>query len=193
MAKYANPPGDHLPTDILCDSFSKGIQMSSRILKSLTLAVMAAALAACSSVPLDQSGSGSTGGTGSDSASAGQIMDPFNPQSPLAQQRSVFFDYDSYVVNDQYRGLVEMHASYLSSHPQQTVRIEGNTDDRGGAEYNLALGQRRSDAVARMLGLLGVSNSQIEAVSSGTERPKAFGNPEADYAESRRADIVYQR
>ncbi|KAA1283979.1 peptidoglycan-associated lipoprotein [Alcaligenes faecalis] len=167
--------------------------MSSRILKSLTLAVMAAALAACSSVPLDQSGSGSTGGTGSDSASAGQIMDPFNPQSPLAQQRSVFFDYDSYVVNDQYRGLVEMHASYLSSHPQQTVRIEGNTDERGGAEYNLALGQRRSDAVARILGLLGVSNSQIEAVSFGKERPKALGNTEADYAENRRADIVYQR
>ncbi|MBX6964710.1 peptidoglycan-associated lipoprotein Pal [Alcaligenes faecalis] len=166
--------------------------MSSRILKSLTLAVMAAALAACSSVPLDQN-SGSTGGTGSDSASAGQIMDPFNPQSPLAQQRSVFFDYDSYVVNDQYRGLVEMHASYLSSHPQQTVRIEGNTDERGGAEYNLALGQRRSDAVARMLGLLGVSNSQIEAVSFGKERPKALGNTEADYAENRRADIVYQR
>lgn len=120
-------------------------------------------------------------------------MDPFNPQSPLAQQRSVFFDYDSYSVNDQYRSLVEMHASYLSSHPQQTVRIEGNTDERGGAEYNLALGQRRSDAVARMLGLLGVSNSQIEAVSFGKERPKALGNTEADYAENRRADIVYQR
>lgn len=120
-------------------------------------------------------------------------MDPFNPQSPLAQQRSVYFDYDSYVVNEQYRSLVEMHASYLSSHPQQTVRIEGNTDARGGAEYNLALGQRRSDAVARMLGLLGVSNSQIEAVSFGKERPKALGNTEADYAENRRADIVYQR
>ena len=167
--------------------------MSSRILKSLTLAVMAAALAACSSVPLDQSGSGSTGGTGSDSASAGQIMDPFNPQSPLAQQRSVYFDYDSYVVNDQYRSVVEMHASYLSSHPQQNVRIEGNTDARGGAEYNLALGQRRSGAVESMLTLLGVSKSQIEAVSLGKERPKATGDTEADYAENRRADIVYER
>ncbi|HRL20748.1 peptidoglycan-associated lipoprotein Pal [Alcaligenes sp. SDU_A2] len=166
--------------------------MSSRIFKSLTLAAMAAALAACSSVPLDQSGSGSTG-TGSDSASAGQIMDPFNPQSPLAQQRSVYFDYDSYVVADQYRSVVEMHASYLSSHPQQTIRIEGNTDERGGAEYNLALGQRRSDAVARMLGLLGVNANQVEAVSFGKERPKAMGNTEADYAENRRADIVYQR
>ena len=164
--------------------------MSSRIAKSLTIAAFAASLAACSSVPLDES-SGS--GTGSDSASAGQIMDPFNPQSPLAQQRSVYFDYDSYTVPEQYRSLVEMHASYLSSHAQQNIRIEGNADARGGSEYNLALGQRRSDAVARMMTLLGVNAGQIEAVSFGKERPKAIGNTEADYAENRRADIVYQR
>src|SRR6185312_9745037 len=120
--------------------------MSSRITRTLTVAAFAASLAACSSVPLDHNGNGSAG---SNSESAGQVMDPFNPQSPLAQQRSVYFDFDSYVVKDQYRPMIEMHANYLTSHTSQKVRIEGNTDARGSAEYNLALGQRRSDAVAR--------------------------------------------
>lgn len=165
--------------------------MSSRIAKSLTIAALAAALAACSSVPLDKNANG--GGAGSGSASAGQVMDPFNPQSPLAQQRSVYFDFDSYVVPDQYRSLVEMHAHYLAAHNQQKVRVEGNADERGSAEYNLALGQRRSDAVAKMMTLLGVNSNQIEAISFGKEKPKALGHTEADYAENRRADIVYQR
>jgi len=126
-------------------------------------------------------------------ASTGQVMDPFNPQSPLAQQRSVYFEFDSYVVPDQYRNVVEMHSSYLASNSQQRIVIEGNTDARGGAEYNLALGQRRSEAVARMMTLMGVRTDQIETISFGKERPKALGNTEADYAENRRADIVYQR
>ena len=164
--------------------------MSSRITRTLTIAAIAASLAACSSVPLDdQNGAGN----GSDSASSGQIMDPFNPQSPLAQQRSVYFDFDSYTVPDQYRSVVEMHASYLTSHQGQKVRVEGNTDARGSTEYNLALGQRRSDAVARMMTLLGVNANQIEAISFGKERPKALGNTDADYAENRRADINYQQ
>src|SRR5690606_26557328 len=162
--------------------------MSSRVARSLSIAAFAATLAACSSVPLDQSGT--SAGSGTDSTSTGQIMDPFNPQSPLAQQRSVYFDFDSYTVPEQYRSLVEMHSSYLTSHGQQKIRIEGNADARGGSEYNLALGQRRSDAVSRMMTLLGVNSNQIEAVSFGKERPRALGNTEADYAENRRADIV---
>ena len=163
--------------------------MSSRITRTLTIAAIAASLAACSSVPLDQNGAA---GNGSDSASSGQIMDPFNPQSPLAHQRSVYFDFDSYSVPEQYRSVVEMHANYLTSHQGQKVRVEGNTDARGSTEYNLALGQRRSDAVARMMTLLGVNANQIEAISFGKERPKALGNTDADYAENRRADINYQ-
>jgi len=166
--------------------------MRSRIVKSLSIAAFAASLAACSSVPLDESQSGSGAGMGS-GASTGQVMDPFNPQSPLAQQRSVYFEFDSYVVPDQYRNVVEMHSSYLASNGQQRIVIEGNTDARGGAEYNLALGQRRSDAVARMMTLMGVRTDQIETISFGKERPKANGNTEADFAENRRADIVYQR
>lgn len=164
--------------------------MSSRITKTLSVAALTALLAACSSVPLDQQAGA---GTGAGGASTGVVMDPFNPQSPLAQQRSVYFDYDSYNVPEQYRNVVEMHASYLTSNSQQRVRIEGNADARGGAEYNLALGQRRSDAVARMMTLMGVRPDQIETISFGKERPKALGNTEADYAENRRADINYQR
>ena len=167
--------------------------MSSRIAKSLTLAAVAVALAACSSVPLDQSDTSTTTGTGTGTASTGQIMDPFNPQSPLAQQRSVYFEFDSYTIPEQYRSLVEMHANYLRNNTNQRIRIEGHADARGGSEYNLALGQRRSEAVSRMMNLLGVNAGQIEAISFGKERPRALGNSEADYAENRRADIVYQQ
>src|SRR5690348_5852725 len=163
--------------------------MSSRLLKTLTVAAFAATLAACSSVPLNKTGAN---GSGEGSASAGQVMDPFNPQSPLYQQRSVYFDFNQYNVKDEYRPLVEMHSHYLVAHPSQKVQVQGNTDARGSAEYNLALGQRRSEAVARMMTLLGVKSDQIEAISYGKERPKASGTTEADYAENRRADIVYQ-
>lgn len=168
--------------------------MKTRIIKSFTLAALVATLAACSSVPLDDQSAGTTtgGSTGSGTAS-GQILDPFNPQSILAQQRSVYFDFDSYSVPEQYRGLVETHARYLASHQEQRVQIQGNTDERGGAEYNLALGQRRADAVRRTMTLLGATDAQIETISFGKEKPRATGSSEADFAENRRADIEYQR
>ena len=160
--------------------------MRSRIARSLVVVALASGLAACSSVSLDdkagQSGSG---------AASGQIMDPFNPQSVLAQQRSVYFDFDSYTVGDQYRGLVETHAKYLVSAPQQRVTIEGNTDARGGSEYNLALGQRRAESVKNMMRVLGVPEGQLEAVSYGKEKPKATGTSDADNAQNRRADVAY--
>ena len=83
------------------------------------------------------------------------------------------------------------HASYLKANPKQKVIIQGNTDERGTAEYNLALGQRRSDAVRKSLNLMGVSDDQMEAVSFGKEKPKAEGDNEAAWAENRRADIAY--
>ena len=88
---------------------------------------------------------------------------------------------------------METHAKYLVSAPQQRVTIEGNTDARGGSEYNLALGHRRADAVRRMMTLMGVTDQQIETISFGKEKPKALGNTDADYAENRRADITYKR
>lgn len=160
--------------------------MKSRIAKSLSIAALTAALAACSSVPLDKN-------AGANSGNAGDAMDPFNPNSVLYQQRSIYFGFDQYNVDDQYRTLVSQHAHYLAAHPQQHVKIEGNTDERGGAEYNLALGQRRAEAVAKQMELQGVNNGQIETISFGKEKPKALGHTEADWAQNRRADINYLR
>src|SRR5690625_17962 len=165
--------------------------MSSRVLKLLSTLAVGAALAACSSVPLDESASDRDGAR--DGVSTGAIMDPFNPQSPLARQNSVYFDYDSYAVPHQYRESVTMHSSSLTEDPKQQTRVERHADARGGTEYTLVLGQRRSDAVTRMMVLMGVNGEQIEAISFGKERPRALGHREADYAENRRADIMYQR
>jgi peptidoglycan-associated lipoprotein len=106
-------------------------------------------------------------------------------------KRSVFFDYDSNVVKDQYKPLVSAHAKYLGQNKGKHVTIQGNTDERGSREYNLALGQRRADAVKQGMTLLGVPASQIETVSFGEEKPRAQGESEQAWAENRRADIVY--
>jgi peptidoglycan-associated lipoprotein len=159
--------------------------MKARIAKALIIAAVAASLAACSSVSLDDQAGAGADGSG--------ILDPFNPQSILAKQRSVYFDFNGYTVSEQYRSLVETHGKYLASKPQQRVVIEGNTDARGGSEYNLALGQRRAEAVRRMLTLIGVSDAQVETISFGKEKPKALGDSDADYAENRRADFNYKR
>ncbi len=116
---------------------------------------------------------------------------PWNdPESPLFK-RSIYFDFDSYSVKPQYQATLQAHANYLKANKDRKIRIEGNTDERGTTEYNLALGQRRSDAVRKSLNLLGVSDSQIEAVSFGKEKPKAEGSNEAAWQENRRADIAY--
>ena len=143
-------------------------------------------MTACSSVKLDDvdgaNGSGGSGNFGSQ---------PWNdPKSPLFE-KSVFFGFDEYTVQTKYQKMLSAHASYLKANPSQKIIIQGNTDDRGTAEYNLALGQRRSDAVRKSLNLMGVSDNQIEAVSFGKEKPKAEGDNEAAWAENRRADIVY--
>lgn len=118
-------------------------------------------------------------------------LDPLNdPSSPLAR-RSVYFDFDANAIKNEYQSTIEAHASYLKDNQDRKVVIQGNTDERGGAEYNLALGQRRAEAVKSAMQLLGAQEKQIEAISFGKEKPKATGHTEADYAENRRADIVY--
>jgi peptidoglycan-associated lipoprotein len=164
--------------------------MKSRIAKTLTFAALVASLAACSSVPLDDKGGQGTGTAGTTTGS-GPVMDPFNPSSPLAQQKSVFFDFDSYTVTDQYKSLVQMHSNYLAGHTTQKVKLEGNTDPRGSAEYNLALGTRRGNAVADLMKLNGVNAGQIEVISFGKEH--ATGTDEASWAQDRRVDINYVR
>ena len=168
--------------------------MNLRLVKSFSVIGFTLTLAACSTVSLDDSASGAAGASGGmGGASASGVMDPFNPSSVLATDRSVYFEFNSYTVDTQYGQLVETHAQYLTNNPEQQILIEGNTDARGGAEYNLALGNRRAEAVRRMMTLIGARDAQIETISFGKEKPKALGDTEADYAENRRADIVYLR
>ena len=119
-------------------------------------------------------------------------VDPLNDPKGILAKRSVYFDYDSYVVKDEFKALVEAHAKYLVANKGRKILIQGNTDERGGREYNLALGQKRAEAVRKALGLLSVPETQVEAVSLGKEKPKATGSDEASWAENRRSDIVYQ-
>ena len=113
-------------------------------------------------------------------------------QGPANVARIIYFDYDSYVIKPQFQSLIEGHARFLKANSGRKVNIEGHTDERGGREYNLALGQRRSEAVRRALGLLGVPDNQMEAVSFGKEKPVAMGSDEASWAQNRRAEIVYR-
>ncbi|CDG84439.1 peptidoglycan-associated lipoprotein Pal [Janthinobacterium agaricidamnosum] len=118
-------------------------------------------------------------------------VDPLDDPKGVLANRSVYFDFDSYVVREADKSVVENHSGYLNSHKQRKILVQGNTDERGGAEYNLALGQKRAEAVRKSLVALGVSDGQVEAVSLGKEKPKASGSNEAAWAENRRADIVY--
>lgn len=118
-------------------------------------------------------------------------VNPLKDPNNILSKRSIYFDFDQYVVKPAYRALVEAHARYLVSHPEASIRIEGNADDRGSREYNLALGQKRAVAVKQAANVLGVPNKQIETISYGEEKPKATGEDESSWAENRRADIVY--
>ncbi len=113
-----------------------------------------------------------------------------DPSSPLSK-RSVYYDFDMYSIREEYQPMVEAHAKFLKDHKDLRVRIEGNCDERGSREYNLALGQRRADAIKRAMVLLGVPAKQIETVSFGAEKPKIASSNEDAWAENRRADIVY--
>lgn len=123
-----------------------------------------------------------------------QVIVPahLDPQSALLKNRSVFFEFDDFSIKKEYVPVVENHSKYLTTNPKLTVRLEGNADERGGREYNLALGQKRAEAVARSMKLFGSKDAQIEAVSFGSEKPKAIGHDEASWAQNRRVDITYQ-
>ena len=113
-----------------------------------------------------------------------------DPASPLSK-RSVYYDFDMYNIKEEFQPLIEAHAKFLMEHKDFKVRIEGNCDERGSREYNLALGQRRADSVKRAMTLIGVPAKQIETVSFGAEKPKVLGSTEEAWAENRRSDIVY--
>jgi peptidoglycan-associated lipoprotein len=123
--------------------------------------------------------------------STAAVPEYLDPNSPVYKERSVFFGYDDYVVKPQYRNVIEVQGRYLASHPNVSVRVEGNTDERGSSEYNLALGQRRAEAVVKALHLMGAKDSQMEAVSWGKEKPRAQGHDESAWAQNRRVDVAY--
>jgi peptidoglycan-associated lipoprotein len=117
---------------------------------------------------------------------------PLNDPKSMLFKRSVFYDFDQSNVKTDYRTLVEAHARYLREHPGASIKIEGNCDERGSREYNLALGQRRADGVKSMMTVLGVPDRQIETVSYGEEKPKAQGHEEKAWSQNRRSDITYR-
>ena len=170
--------------------------------KTLSLALLAgAALAACSSTPLDTPKAPVTSATTvppatppagtAQSQVATVTLDPLDDPKGALAARSVYFGYDDFTVDPQYQPLVQAHGRFLQSHAQVQIRIEGNTDERGSREYNLALGDKRAQVVAKQLELMGAKPSQIEPVSYGEERPKAEGHDESAWAQNRRADIRY--
>ena len=147
-------------------------------------------------------GSGAAGAAGTGAAGAGSMagqgMAPVDLTKSGAdaaiQQgpRIVYFDYDSFIIKPEFQSLIETHARYLRADAKRKAMVEGHTDETGGREYNLALGQKRAEAVRRALALLGVADAQVEAVSYGKEKPAVTGHDEAAMAKNRRAEIVYR-
>jgi peptidoglycan-associated lipoprotein len=131
-----------------------------------------------------------TTGTNIAAANTGQGNPLHDPRSILSK-RSVYFDFDSYSVKDDYRSLIDAHGKYLQGNRTARMTIQGNCDERGSREYNIALGQRRADSVKRMMVLDGATDQQIETVSFGKEKPRNGGHDEGAWAENRRDDFVY--
>jgi peptidoglycan-associated lipoprotein len=172
--------------------------------QTLWVFMVAAGLAGCGSnvklddtkVPVEtrtpnQVGAGGAGAAGT-SQSQVTSVDLTKGQSASANglARVIYFDYDSFVVKDEFRPTVDAHAKMLAADRKKHLAIEGHTDERGGREYNLALGQKRAEAVAKSLSLVGANENQLEAVSFGKERPAVQGSDEAAWAKNRRAELV---
>jgi len=172
--------------------------------RHLLAAIAVASLAACSSVPLDsqapvesRTGTTSTTGAGTNgSASSSQTrVAPVDVTGTTNVNytnlpKVVYFDFDSYVVKDEFRPVIEANAKALTTNRKMHMAVEGHTDDRGSSEYNLALGQRRAEAVVKSLTLLGADPTQLEAVSFGKERPAVQGENEEAWAKNRRAELA---
>lgn len=183
------------------------------LMKLFLIVVFGALLSACGSsggvkpggVPVEDHSQGAQPGTAgqpgaapgaSSSALPGQgatKLDPLDdPNSPLAT-RVFYFDYDSSEVKPADRPIIAAHAQYLASHPNVSVVVEGNTDERGSREYNIGLGERRAEAVRRLLLFQGATDKQIQTISYGEERPVALGHNEAAWKQNRRVELVYKR
>ena len=168
-------------------------------------AALCLSMAACSSVKLDKPAqidtakvpdAGASSASGADAGSTrvttvttDSLGQGSNTSANTGLVRTIYFDYDSYAIKDEFRSAVEAHAKRLTNSPSQKIIIEGHTDERGSSEYNLALGQKRAEAVQKSLTLLGASPQQIESVSYGKDRPAVQGSGEEAWAQNRRAEI----
>lgn len=168
------------------------------LVAALTSALLAAGCG--STVPLDDkstvpvetrtpTAAGSAAGAGAGSSGVTTVTPPGQDVAASSAGRVVYFDFDSFIVKDEYRPLIEAQAKRMAANSKLRLTVEGHTDERGGREYNLALGQKRAEAVVRTLSLLGANPAQLEAVSFGKERPAAEGSDEAAWARNRRAEI----
>ena len=172
--------------------------MSSTHLTRIAMAIAALELAACSSTKLAETAdvtgkavAAPATPAAAQSAVAPVVADHLNPNSLISKERSVFFDFDQFVIKANDGPLIERQGKYLASKQSLAIRVEGNADERGGREYNLALGQKRADAVVRALKVYGVGEKQLEAVSFGSEKPAMQGHDEAAWAQNRRVDLAY--
>jgi peptidoglycan-associated lipoprotein len=162
--------------------------------KIAILALLAGSIAACSTTKTedqgaqgDQAGDSRQGAKDQGSISSNPFEDPSNPLS----KRTVYFDFDSSEIKAADRDVISAHAKYLASHPQSKVVLEGHADERGTREYNIALGERRAKAVKQFMLLQGASQSQIDVISFGEERPVALGHDESAWSLNRRVEILY--
>ncbi len=156
------------------------------------------ALAGCASqVPLEDKqasapvANAGSAGSAADAAQAAAQRQIAAAKAALSQVKpSVYFDFDKYEIKPEYQNTVTAFANYLKADTKARLVIEGNADERGTTEYNLALGQKRAEAVSKALGVMGVGAGRVEAISNGEEKPKAKGSNEAAWAENRRADLL---
>lgn len=167
-------------------------------MKKLFLIACVAVLSACSSgVKLsdvqveDRSGSGAGNGASVASGLDARGLSGLKP-GPAGVAQIIYFDYDSFVIKPEFQSVLEAHARFLRADTGRRANLEGHTDERGGREYNLALGQKRAEAVRRALATLGVPDNQLEAVSFGKEKPADSGASEAAFAKNRRVEITYR-
>jgi peptidoglycan-associated lipoprotein len=179
--------------------------------KMASLCLVASAfalLAACSSTKLneasveDKSGKPvavAPGAAGAGNEMGSRAVQPGAVESstgsvagPASMAKVIYFDYDSYAIKPEFQNALDAHARFMGANKTRKMAIEGHTDERGGREYNLALGQKRAEAVRQALGLLGVTDAQVEAVSFGKEKPAQAGSDEASWALNRRAEINYR-
>jgi peptidoglycan-associated lipoprotein len=162
----------------------------------LATVVLGASLAACGTGPKDGHDKATYYYSNKGASSVAQVQAApardVGQNGPVGVSKIVYFEFDRAVIRPEYRTIVEAHAKFLRAHPNSHVVLEGNTDSRGGREYNLALGQRRADAVQQALTTLGVSTGQVEAISWGMEKPASPLNTEEGYQLNRRVEFSYR-